>query len=501
MERAQTVFVNAPDMGIVSGAPAHLIPDRACVSASNMVFGKGVARGSWGAVRVGSNLGEPVLCLTEYKKSDGTSFWIAVTGSRVWKKSTTDVDWVDITGPNLLSGTLQYFASAAVYRDTLIITNGVDRPRKWDGISSSVSFLGGNPPIGKRVVVFQNHIVFANTTTDPRRVQWSDIGNMEVWDAGEAGAVSFMDRGEGVVEVAPVRDSLIVYTTDGAFLMYYSGFPFTFQTQLVASDVSPVSSRSVAVSSDVHFFPGVDGDVYTVSQSGVSRVGQSIRSEMFEAINRTYMNRSFAFAFEREKSVCFALPTGGSSLPDRVFVLNAPEEKWGDIRRDSLTAATSVDVDDVTSESWDGSQLTWDTATQPWDSYSSVGRKVILLGTSSGDVFKLDPDTGTWGGSQVQSEVLYKEFDLGAPEKYKRLVRVYVLSDRYDGSQISLYVRSRDWLGALQTEYGPYTITMDGVQPYVDLDISARSFQLRIVGTGTTRISAFGFSYYMREEA
>ena len=91
------------------------------------------------------------------------SYAIKVAGGRIHKMDSLDGTWDNITGDALTAGSQADFAS---FINNVIITNGTDVPRKWDGITGTTSNLG--VPAGltaaKYVEIYNNYTFLGNTT-------------------------------------------------------------------------------------------------------------------------------------------------------------------------------------------------------------------------------------------------------------------------------------------------------------------------------------------------
>jgi hypothetical protein len=235
MARAIPYPVTAPDMGIVSQAPPHAIPDRAWTDGLNVRFrlGRVIKVGGYRRVNATALSGAPIVGAFEYVQSGGTKIWIVGTTTRLFKKAFGDSAFVDITGGTPLTGTANDFHSFATHKDTLIITNGVDAVKKWTG-TGDIANLGGSPPVARVVEVFQNHVVLGYISGFPNRIQWSDLGNAENWSGGEAGSVDFVDDPGEVVAIRNLRDNLMIYKSDAIYVMDYCVAP---ETRILRADL------------------------------------------------------------------------------------------------------------------------------------------------------------------------------------------------------------------------------------------------------------------------
>lgn len=484
-DREQSLPVIAPDVGYVTGAARHAIPDRAWAVVANARFRKGRAEKVPGYVEVqAAALDSQVMGIYDFRMTTGFQAWIAVTRTKVYKKESTDASFVDITGATPLTAGFDDWADFTTFKDVLIITNGVDNVKKWTG-SGDIADLGGSPPKAKRCATFQNHVVLAwidphEVTPFPQKIQWSDLGLMETWVGGEAGSLSFVDEATGVLEIMPLRDSLIAYKEDAIYLVDYTGFPFTMQTRRLATGIGPISARIVVDARDTHYFVSSDNQVYKLTLSGPEIVGQAVQFGMFDEMNFQYAHRAFGFLNGPDAEVHFVIPTGGEELPNMDYILNHLDVKWG--RRDlEATAAAPKGARQLTTLTWDDVTSSWDSQTGTWNSAQyAAGANIILHGDTDGLVHKHIGGEVDANGVAIDCDIESKMFDFGDAGKKKRLLRLHVHYALAAGTTLSIYILTAPGPEVTPTVNGPYTLVLDGSgDQWVDINLTATYFGFR----------------------
>jgi hypothetical protein len=422
----------------------------------------------------------------------------------------TDAAPVDITG-TALTGEDEDWVDFVTFKNLLIFTNGRDPIQKWDGISATVQPLGGSPPKARRIAVFQNHVVLAwidptGTTPQPQQIRWSDLGLAEVWSGGEAGALSFVDEPSGVLEIVPLRDSLIAYKEDAIYVVEYTGFPFTMSTRRLATGTGIFAPRMVVDVRDAHYFVGTDRQIYRLTLSGPEPIGQAVRVGMFEELAYQYRHRSFGFLNDADNEVYFVIPTSTSKDPNVAYILSYLEDKWG--RRElPATAASAKGVRQLRDLTWDEVSTPWDALTTTWDgTRSSKGADIIMHGDASGKVYKHTVDQNDANGVAIDGDLTTKMFDFGDPTRHKRLERLHIFYEPQPSTTLSLYVLARESPSGAPTTYGPYSISLADTtaDAWIDLNITARFFQFRFRNNALNQpfaITGFVPVYYMREVA
>jgi len=496
--REQALPIVAPDVGLVYGSPRHTIPERGWWQVENVVFRRGWAElvGGWSLFQT---LDSKVMGITEYRTANlSTRAWFAVTRGKAWKRSDTDSQFVDVTGATALTGNEDSYAHFAQFRNMLIFTNGKDPVKKWEG-TGNIADLGGNPPKAKLVALLQNHVVLGwidpgGPSEDPQRIQWSDIGNPEVWSGGDAGALSLRDEPTPIVAMAQMRDSLIVYKPNAIYLVDYTGFPFTMSTRRIVAGVGPISGRAVIFWQDVHYFLGGDGVVYRLTPAGVEPVGQAVERAIIGELNYDRRHHVFGWAEPDRGYAYWAIPPSGEQDPAIIYALYVPDLRWGRELR-SLTAAAQVGSI-APAKVWDDLTGAWDASTMVWnDALLASGSPVTLAGDASGRIYtRASESTGT-------AVLETKMFDFGDPTRKKRLKRVHVQYEAPEGTILQLYVLAANNPLLTPTSYGPYSIALDGSgDQWVDVDVTGQWLGLRFVASASKfRLAGYVPVFHVRE--
>lgn len=489
-ERRQAIPILAPDLGLITGTPDLSVPDRGWTAVKNGRFRVGRADKVPGYVLAqAAALDGPVQGLYDYNTTAGFQAWIAVTKAKCWKKEVTDAAFVDITGGTPLTGQDDDWVDFTNFKDVLVFTNGRDVIKKWTG-SGNIASLAGSPPKAKRITTFQNHVMLGwvdpfEVTPRPQRIQWSDLGLHETWSGGEAGSLDLVDEPYGILEIMPLRDSMIAYKEDAGYLVDYTGFPFTMQTRRLFTGTGPIAARIVVPVRDAHYFVAHDRMVYKVTLSGPEPVGQAVRFGILDELNHARRGRSFGYLNDAENEINFVIPRSGSDFPDLAYIYEYLEQKWG--RRDlgsasnGATAASTLGAKQLSSLTWDEVASSWDAQTITWDSFASAaGANIPLHGDRNGFVYKHTAGEVNANGVAIDWEIDSRMHDLQEPTKKKRLQRIHLTYESAAGTTLSVYVLTTEAPGVAPTVNGPFDIVLDGSgDQWVDINLTAKYFQFR----------------------
>lgn len=107
--------------------------------------------------------------------------FVTTVGNKLFKDA-DETSPTDITGSATITPDLQIKWAEWQFETTKFIigTNGTDSPIKWTG-TGNAEVLGGTPPVGRWVTIWNNSAWIASTSTQPSTVFFSDLGDPEAW--------------------------------------------------------------------------------------------------------------------------------------------------------------------------------------------------------------------------------------------------------------------------------------------------------------------------------
>lgn len=122
------------------------------------------------------------------QKEDGSWQIFAGTATKLYRLNQTNNTWTDATrvsgGDYAVQLNRQWvFRKFGPY---VVAVNGQDAMQKFN-IESDTNFsmVGGSPPIAAGLEVIGDFLVAYNIASEPQRIQWCEINDIEGWDIGE----------------------------------------------------------------------------------------------------------------------------------------------------------------------------------------------------------------------------------------------------------------------------------------------------------------------------
>ena len=246
-----------------------------------------------------------------------TSYLLAATATAIYYW--TGSAWTALA-TGLTSGDWDYFNYQIGATDVVIMGNGADTMKKWDG--TTFANLGGNPPNMKSVTLHSERIWGTGVKATPNSVYYSDtIGDghtgPENWTIAEdrAGVVNVPTWDGGVtIGVSNIFSDLVIFKTNNIFRIVGT-YPSVYEVKQVYSSVGAIAEKTIVSGNDRAFFLSKDGLYYYNGVSAYPLLGDMAKDVV---INPAYAKNAVSII---HKNVLYcAFPEGNSTVNNAVFV-------------------------------------------------------------------------------------------------------------------------------------------------------------------------------------
>lgn len=198
------------------------------------------------------------------RRSDGSIAVFAGTSTNLYLLNNIDFTWTLVSKGAVAYSGLPSDANwqFAQFNDTVIAVQVNTAPQKLTfGVDTAFVDLPGTPPAAGSVAVVNFFLVLTNLLSNPRRVHWSDLGNIFQWTAG-IGLCDFQDLSDGgncfgisggdaygvVFQNAAIRS-----------LVYAPGSSTVFQIVRIAQDDGVFAKYSIINAGSKTFFISPQG--------------------------------------------------------------------------------------------------------------------------------------------------------------------------------------------------------------------------------------------------
>lgn len=219
------------------------------------------------------------------RNDDGTVTIFAATSDRIYKLNNTSYAWDDVSAGGNAYITLPTNAQwqFAQFGDVVIAVQPNEDVQKFD-LSDDATFsdLSGSPPDAAYVAVINQFLVLSGLAGNPRRIQWSAIGDITGWTAGTASS-DFQDLPDGGNARPVVGGEFGIVLQDFAVrrMIFSPGSDVIFQIDRIGKDEGILAPYSVCTAGNLIFFLSPKGFVQMDANGGIIQIGR-------EKVDRTF---------------------------------------------------------------------------------------------------------------------------------------------------------------------------------------------------------------------
>jgi hypothetical protein len=239
---------------------------------------------------------------------------------------------------------------------------------------------------GCDIIVAHKQYLFALGVTNdgeyvPDSIRWSapaDIGGVPpTWDNLDttqvAGYTTLGGSGGAIIGAKPMRDSLVIYRSQGITILDYVGGIYVWRIRHLTSTSGLISADSVVEVNGTHYFIS-DGDVLRNDGNTIVSIANRKIKKRMQAVNKDTFETSYAVHNGPNSEVLFCVPSSTSTYPDVAYVYNYTTDSWF-VRelpnhtksRYGLSIKKLSDWESVEGD-WDGWDHSWDDdSTTPFD--------------------------------------------------------------------------------------------------------------------------------------
>ena len=493
---------NAGQIGVNKDLSATELPPAAWTAAQNIRFLDGSAYQFYGhsEVFVGTPI-EPfhVLPVTVA----GEKSWLYAGAGKIYRVAAPGgvATHAEITKAATTYAGQKNAWTSTVLGGIPILNNGVNAPQQWL-LTGLCTDLSAWPAATTCAVMrsFKNLLVALDVTKAGVRFPYmvkvshpADPGSVPVtWDVTDAtkDALEFdISSGYGyIIDGMELRDSFMIYKTDGCFRMDYTGGAFIVRNQKVLGMSGALNRNCIVALDGMHFvLTGSDVIVHD-GQTATSVLDKQTRRFLFNSIDSDRSGLCFCFMnpYLNEVFVCY--PEPGSTSCNKAMVWNFLDKtiSFRDIPSLNHAQFGALDADVAT---------TFDADTAPFDSdltsfnASGFTPNLVSVVMASGDakLYLLDGST-TFNGAIPTAYLERSGLHFDAPEAIKMIRSIRPRISGQPGATVNVSVGySNEPYGT--PIYGPEVPFVIGQSVSCDSIVSGRYMAIKF---------SSGSAYYWR---
>lgn len=347
---------------------------------------------------------DPIRATFTFRGWDGVLRTVVCGDTKIYSYSIDFTVVDDITPTSSPTSGADDVWQFAVVAGALIISNGVDPLWIWGTYSAAVQLLSGAPTRAKALTTSMGRLMVGNLMDGGYefigRVRWSEPGiptNFTLDFNQKSGKKDLVNANTGI----SAQEAIMAFGQSGLRKIIYTDrniwtgdpnesiFDYTWRIPPSGEGVMLVAPKCHVTLRGIDYFMGTD-DFYQITEEGVQSIGLPIRNVVFPNLNKSRINRAFAFYKPSTKEIYWCYPTGVNQYPDTAAILNLELKNWSfeDVDYTCHTYAWKQ-----TAFSWDTIPYTsWNEMTESrWDDLSKTGMiPYEIAGNASGEILKLD---------------------------------------------------------------------------------------------------------------
>jgi hypothetical protein len=351
--------------------------------------------------------------------------------------------------------------SLDTYGEDLVCTYGESKLYLWDfsGGTSARATAVTNAPTQNNLVLVSNpdrHIVTLGshdgTAFDALLVRWSSQENPTDWTASSTNTAGSqrLSGGSKIVGAKRAQGQVLVWTDTDLHSMQFTGPPFTFGFQQIASQCGAAGPNSMVVSNSVAYWIGQHN--FYMYDGSVKALPSPVRRYVFDNLNLQQRSKIVAGLNQEFQEVWWFYPSGTATENDSYVIFNYAEGAW---------SIGSID------------RTAW------------VDREVYNLPIalkSTGEIYNHEQGDSD-DGSAMNAFIESAEFDLGEGDELFLMSRI-IPDITQDTGTIDVTFNAKLYPHDATTTYGPYTVSNSTEK--VDTRVRARQMSIKFSSNSAT---------------
>lgn len=405
-----------------------------------------------------------------------------------------------------------------IYKCTLAGTSGTEEPTWVTDMSTSIADgtchwegagsleLEGSSAVHMRaqyVEIYKGFFFVANTEEDgesyPSRVRWSQWQNPRLWHnnddgSGLAGYVDVNDTNGRILAIKKLGDVLYVYKEHSIVAITYTGDESTtFSKELVTTEAGLIGPDAIVALPHEHVFVGKN-NIYVFDGNTVTPIGDAIKDWFFQRLKPTQADKIFGYYNEDSGDIVFSFDSTLSSETNRDMAItyNTTTHTWStremymtaigqyNQTQDRVIDQINVPMDEMPNTMIDASIYLKD-------------KIVTIMGDENGNLYRLEGYADS--RRDYDGYVITKTHHMDDPGHLKRLLRIQFHIETEGNYPLVVQVgygwnaeSTMTWTDKMEMSLAKpipnYPNNGEAwrsqhIAPYVDVDITARYFQVR----------------------
>lgn len=368
--------------------------------------------------------------------TDGQIHIFAATAEKLWRLNANSLDWDDVSQENVTYGASKLEPwCLAQFGDYVVAVNANDDPQVFQLTSSDeFSDLPGGPPRARVARVWGGFLALMGLTSNPERVHWSGLENIEHWTPGEQNS-DYQDFPDGgmVMGSTQATNPIIFQQRAIQFGTFVPGSLLVFTFAKIHDMRGAKSALSIATRGSFAFYAD-EGGFFQISQDGsVANIGfEKVDKTVYGDISATDISAIRGVVDPVHSRVYWAVNINSSEHYNRLIIYDWNLQKWSQASVDihlhveAATLGYTLEGLDAISDSIDDLPFSLDS--RVWQG----GAPVLAA-------FNLDNRLAFFSGPALQATVTTQEMG----DTAGGVTRVNYIMPVVDTDQVTIAIGSR----------------------------------------------------------
>ena len=404
--------------GINTAVPADRLSDNEAVDIlnfefnqdSNLVTRRGVTK--FLGIAPAQTFGR-ITSLHYHEDDAGNIHVLQTEGTKLWRMNNLGTAISNITGALVLpdDAVWQWRSFTGLAIGVNGATTG-DNPIKVSGTTPTAAALGGTPPRGKYLEIWNNRVWIVDAA-NPNTLRASALGNAEDWTtAGVAGTITLdvsKNDGDKITGLVAFRERLFIFKRTKIFILSTIGSPNTdpanLQLDIYTTNLGCVAANTIQP---------VLNDILFMSEAGVASL---VSSEVVGNFNAAFLSRNI-------QALSNYLKFDNQRL--HALVVEPANQYWihipANINPNGVNECFILDYRNIQQGQIRWTRFKGKAAGTAMCGYFVNGEKKYIIGSNSDEgssyrPYNYVPGSGNFDddGDPVEHSITSKEYNLGLP--------------------------------------------------------------------------------------
>lgn len=266
------------------------------------------------------------------RQTNGTISIFAGSAEKLWLLDNTDLTWTDVSqAATTYNANIDNPWDFAQFGSFVVAVNANDDPQVFElGVDTKFADLAGSPPRASQVRVWGDFLALMGLTSNPGRVQWSALNDIEGWTPGTDNSdyQDFPDGGR-VQGSTDATNPIIFQQSAIRRATFVPGSIEIFTFQKIHELRGAKSPASVATRGSFAFYIDEGGFFQIGADGGLTPIGfEKVDRTVFSSLNAADVSKIRGKIDPFYSRVYWAVDASGDDVFDTLYIYDWNLGRW-----------------------------------------------------------------------------------------------------------------------------------------------------------------------------